>query len=535
MKKVFLILSIFISTFSLVSQNIYLYLNDEYNYEIQKALYSKQLRFHTSIQPRRTGDIEQVVSYDSLLQFGRMNRTIAKKGWQKTWNKTFNDNVVSLYKNDFWLALNPLVDFDFGKEFSADKSTYINTRGFEAKGEIGKYFAFYTNFLENQGTFVDYLSENILATKVVPGQGMVRGFGEDGFDYASSMAYISFSTKKYFTFQLGYGKNFIGDGYRSLLLSDNAFNYPYFKFNINFWHINYMVIYNQMMDINIFISPNLGYMKKYSTTHYLSWAASKRFSIGIFESIVWQSQDSTGYRGFDVSYLSPIIFLRPVEFANGSPDNALLGINASFIVGKHNTFYGQFIIDEFKLAEWTSGNGWWGNKYGFQIGFKSFDIFKIKNLYFQTEYNEVRPYTYAHSSPIKNYGHYNAALAHPIGGNFKESVTFLKYHFKRLYFSYQFQYAQVGEDASDSLNYGRNIYKSYNTRVSDYDNFVLQGLKTKIIYNDITASFLINPSYNLNLAVGYTYRSSKNDVETMNTSFFHIGLRTSIGRHYYDF
>ncbi|HEY9113462.1 MAG TPA: hypothetical protein VIN10_02105 [Bacteroidales bacterium] len=534
MKKIFLFFAFIFSSSLLVSQNLYTYLNNDYNYEIQKALYSNEVHFHTSIQPWRTGDIKQVVNYDSLLQLGRMNKEISKKGWQKTWNKAFNDNVVSLYKEDFWFALNPLLNFDFGQEFNENKSSYINTRGFEAKGELGKYFAFYTNFLENQGTFVNYLDENITVTKVVPGQGLVRGYGNEGYDYASSTGYISFSAKKYFNFQLGYGKNFIGDGYRSLLLSDNAFNYPFFKFNINFWNINYMVIYNQMLDINVKISPNLGYMKKYSTTHYLSWAASKRFNIGIFETIVWQGQDSTGYRGFDVAYLNPIIFLRPVEFSLGSPDNALLGINASYIVGKHNTFYGQFIIDEFKLAEWTSGDGWWGNKFGFQVGFKTYDVFKIKNLYFQTEYNEVRPYTYAHSSSIKNYGHYNAALAHPIGGNFKESVTFLKYHYKRLYFSYEFQYAQIGEDI-DTLNYGRNIYLSYNTRVSDYNNYTGQGLKTSVIYNNITASFLINPSYNLNLAIGYTYRSSKNDVETLNTSFFHIGLRTSIGRHYYDF
>ena len=534
MKKTLFIVVLIFSALIVSSQNLYLYMNNEYNYDIQKALYLKDVRYHTSIQPWRSGDIEQVLNYDSVFSLSRMNREIARKGWQKTWNKFFNDNVVSLYKEDFWFALNPLVDFDFGKEFNEDKSTYINTRGFEAKGELGKYFAFYTNFLENQGTFVNYLDQNIRETKVIPGQGLVRGFGNEGFDYASSTAYISFAAKKYFTFQLGYGKNFIGDGYRSLLLSDNAFNYPYLKFNIQFWHLNYMVIYSQMMDLNNFISPNLGYLKKYSTTHYLSWAASRRFSIGIFESIVWQSQDTNGYRGFDVSYLSPILFLRPVEFANGSPDNALLGINASYIVGKHNTFYAQFLIDEFKLAEWTDNNGWWGNKYGIQLGFKTYDLFKIKNLYFQTEYNQVRPYTYAHSSPVKNYGHYNSALAHPISANFYESVTFLKYHFKRFYFSYEFQYAVVGED-TDSLNYGNNIYLSYNTRVSEYGNYIGQGLSTKVIYNDITASFLINPSYNLNLAVGYTYRSSKNDVETLNTSFFHIGLRTSIGRHYYDF
>ena len=71
--------------------------------------------------------------------------------------------------------------------------------------------------------------------------------------------------------------------------------------------------------------------------------------------------------------------------------------------------------------------------------------------------------------------------------------------------------------------------------MSDYDVFVLQGLKTTVIYNDVTVSWLINPAYNLNFAVGYTSRSSKNEQQTMLTNFVHFGLSTSLNRFYYDF
>ena len=536
-KKNRTILFIFVFLLSplfLAAQNLYLYHNTDYNRNMEQAGYSSGIHFHTSIRSWRVGDLQKITNYDSIKQLYRINRTIEKKWKQKAWDKFLNDDIITLYRKNFWFAINPLMNFDFGYESNDKNSRYVNTRGFEAKGGIGKAFSFYTSFHENQATFVNYLNSNIHKTKVVPGQGKVRTFYEDGFDFAYSTAYIAFDAGKYFQFQLGYGKNFIGDGYRSLILSDNSFNYPFLKITANFWHIKYMVVYAQMMDIRENLGPAVGYQKKWSTMHYLDWAISRRVNIGIFETVIWQNQDSTGYRGFDLSYLNPIIFLRPVEFSNGSPDNMLLGLNASVIVGKHSVFYGQLILDEFKLDEMRNGSGWWANKYGWQLGFKSYNTFNLKNLYFQTEFNWVRPYTYSHDNVVTNYGHYNAALAHPMGANFYESVSFLKYNYRRFFFSYEFQYAQYGLD-EDGKNYGKNIYESYKDHVNDYGNFVGQGLLTTVLYNDITVSWLINPAYNLNLAIGYTNRTSTNNREKISTSFFHIGLRTSLDNFYYDF
>ncbi|RLD40943.1 MAG: hypothetical protein DRI89_10835, partial [Bacteroidetes bacterium] len=94
--------------------------------------------------------------------------------------------------------------------------------------------------------------------------------------------------------------------------------------------------------------------------------------------------------------------------------------------------------------------------------------------------------------------------------------------------------ALYGEDY-DGQNFGKNIYESYNTRVEDYGNYVGQGLETTVLYNDISASYLINPAYNLNIALGYTNRSSTNEMETVNTSYIYIALRTSLRNFYYDF
>lgn len=125
--------------------------------------------------------------------------------------------------------------------------------------------------------------------------------------------------------------------------------------------------------------------------------------------------------------LEPYTILRPTEYSLGSSDNAFVGFNFKIKLFKKQQLYGQILLDEFLLKEVVANYGWWANKQAFQIGFKNFDMFKITHFNFQTEFNYVRPYTYAHGSVQQNYGHMNQPLAHPLGANFWESISFLNY------------------------------------------------------------------------------------------------------------
>ncbi len=302
---------------SMQGQQLYIPLNHDYDHELQKEVYSSKIRFHTSLQPWQLNELQAAFNYDSVVRLNRLERNIPKKWKQKAWDKFLNDDVVTLRHDDFEVVVNPLMNFSVGKEFNEAITPWVNTRGFEVKGRIGRGFSFHTNFYENQAVFVNYLDNYVNTWEVVPGQGKAREFKTDGFDYASATGYIAYHTKKYFSFQLGHGKNFLGDGYRSLLLSDNAFNNFFLKTSVNFWHIKYTVLYNQYLDLSENID-DLGYLRKYSTVHYLSWTFWKRVNLSFFDAIIWQTTDSLGnYRGFDLQYLNPIIFMRPVEYSLG--------------------------------------------------------------------------------------------------------------------------------------------------------------------------------------------------------------------------
>ncbi|MBI9033615.1 MAG: hypothetical protein JEZ03_03990 [Bacteroidales bacterium] len=519
-----------LSPISLMAQNLNMDMDPTFGYEQLKSVYEKGS--HTVVYPLMEKDVPH---YDSLKALApRYQKKSGNRYKQFVTDKVFNEPLLDVQKKNYSLEFNPLINFGMGKEFSDEQNTYINTRGFEAKVNINNTIAFYTSFYENQAVFPNYMEEYIRQNRVIPGQGYRRDFGDNGFDYAHSNGYVSIPATRFFNIQFGHGKHFWGDGHRSLLLSDNSFNYPYLRIVTDIWKIRYVNLFAQFQDLSVPHSYALGYQKKYGSFHYLDYAITDNLKFGVFEAIIWQAEDSTGQRGFDINYLNPVIFYRPVEFSVGSPDNALMGANLSWSPIKGTTLYGQLLLDEFKFSEMKSGDGWWANKQAVQVGVKSFDVGGVENLFLQAEYNYVRPYTYSHFSTLQNYGHYNQSLAHPFGANFREYLAIARYSRNRLFLDLKLIYAQYGLDPNGK-NYGKDIYKDYNTHENDYGNKTGQGLETDLIFADLQCSYLINPAYNLNLYLGVTYRNESNIDWNKETSYVYGGIRTSIGRAYYDF
>jgi len=527
-----IIIILILFTFKSVAQNILL--NNDINNRIEGAISKKNQRFHSEIKPFMLRNIDSIINIDSLL-YPEINSKFTQT---LIGRKLLNDNFLKVRKQRFTLTLDPVFNFEVGRDLNDSPVVWVNTRGVALGGTIGKHFAFDTRFFENQATFLYPIDSLIRRLGVIPGQGTYKGFKTDGFDYFMSEANISYSPSRVFNFQLGQGKNFIGDGYRSLLLSDASFNYPYLKVTTDVWILKYTCTYAQFQDLRV--HPYIGssgdqaHLKKYSVFHYLSAAITPSFTIGFFESVIWASPDSTNNRGFEFSYLNPIIFLRPVEETNGSSDNALMGMNSSLKIMPQITLYTQFLLDEFKFEHIRARDGWWGNKYGFQIGAKAYEIFKIKGLSYRAEFNTVRPYTYSHNSSISNYGQYNQPLAHPQGANFNELVIMLTYSPNRWTVAAKLIATKYGVD-TNNLNLGGDIYKSYNTAYQEYSNKTTQGLKTNFLNNEIRCSYMLNPRNRMILEAILSYRNLKNDRINQSSVYFGIAFKTSVSNLYYDF
>ncbi|WP_278019559.1 energy transducer TonB [Flavobacterium ginsengisoli] len=499
---------------------------------------------HTASKPYTYAEVSKYYNLRAV------NESLQKK--TSTWlgRKWWNENLVQIQGEDYWFTLNPIVDLQMGKASDLDASyTYVNTRALNFRGGLGKQINFTTTFFESQGRFAGYFNDYAESIKpsggnpaIIPGIGIAKRFKTDAYDFPLAEANITFAPGKIFDFQLGYGRNFIGDGYRSLLESDGASPYPYFKINTKFWKIKYTNTYMWMKDVRPEVTEGGTYATKFMANHYLSWNVSNRVNLGFFESVVWTN---TNNRGFDANFINPIIFYRAVEFGSSSKSgNALLGITGKYKWNNSINLYSQFLIDEFSVSDVGAGNQSWKNKFGFQLGAKYFNAFNVKDLLLQVELNNVRPYVYSHSAVITNYGHNNQSVGHQWGGNFKELVAIARYHKGRWLADAKLTVGTRGLDfdtTEDSYNYGSNIYKSYDVN-RPYDTGVKigQGNKTNVFIADIQGGYLINPMTNLKLFGSLIYRNFDPTQETattfkQSTTWFSIGLRSDIFNWYFDY
>ena len=438
---------------SVNAQHSNLLLGNSYSSNFNQLIYAEESNFHTSFKPIVKSDL--TFDVDSILE------SQAQSDYSNWYlKKIFSEHLFLLEGEDYRVVASPIINFTLGKEFIEKKNTFTNTRGFIVEGDLGKKISFFSSFAENQSIFPDYLDAQVRKNLVVPGQGVGRVFKETGFDYAMSSGYVSYRPNKMFVIQFGHGKHFIGDGYRSLLLSDNTFNYPYLRVETTFWKVQYTNLYTEFQDLNYFSNNGLnnydqmGFAKKYMSVHYLSINATKKLNISLFESVVWRMNHAPGSSGFDVNYLNPIAMLRPIEFSVGSPDNVLVGVNLKYKLPFSSYLYGQLILDEFSLIDLKQNDGFWANKFGYQLGYKIFNSFGIENLTLQTEYNLVRPYTYAHHNPQQNYAHYNQPLAHPLAANFSEFLVMANYKYKRWLIDGKLIFAKYGAKVSgDATSY----------------------------------------------------------------------------------
>lgn len=279
---------------------------------------------------------------------------------------------------------------------------------------------------------------------------------------------ISYTPNKYFNFQVGVDQQFIGEGIRSMLLSDYSSPYPFAQLRTKIWKIEFVNLY-QFFRENV--STNV--RQKYASTHMLNFQATKRFQIGIFESVVFEPKDTVLNRGYDIEYLNPFLFYRPAEYNIGSQDRLLIGLNLSYQFDKL-MFYGQFAIDDFVLSEITDRSRWWANKYSGQLGFKGKANLNNTQLRYLSEVNFSRPFTYTHLSEGTNYGHQGISLAHPIGANFAESLSEISLIFNnKLSIKAQFMFVQQGGlDGDANTTYGADIYQPYTNRPFEYGYYI---------------------------------------------------------------
>ncbi len=454
--------------------------------------------------------------------------------------KTLHAPGFRVFKNKnakYNLNINPTIDL-FSKYHSVEPFAFATTIGlafdFSVSEKIGiSSFSYY------------YKTEYPFQTPVLfPNFSPPIYFSDDSIYKKIPIIndfHIVYSPFDFLKIDLANSRNFIGNGYRSLLLSDIAKPYPNLKIEAKFLNFHYNIIWARLTSEYWLPSSPHETQNKYAVFQYLEWRIHKRFTVGLFESVILARKDF-----FNLEYLQPLIFLRPVEFNLGSEDNALLGLNGRIIPLNKNMIYFQILIDDLIVTqlindikhrinpEYSGHYGWFANKWAIQLGTKQYDIFSLKNTDFFIEYNIVRPYTYSHSNVQKNYSHISMPLAHPFGANFSEFITGISYNGERFFTDIKYIHAIAGADTLFS-HFGNNIFlptmdgpNNYGYIVNSYGNLIHQGIRTVLhsAYIELGYHPFKTNNHSISLIFSYNHYLPEN-YNQLKSFYLLIGIRSN--------
>jgi hypothetical protein len=545
---------------------------------------------HTSVRPYSRAGVahlgERMLSPDSAATQGgslsRADRFNAQYFLKDNWansaqgadlNQSAKPFLTYFYRDqtdlyhvdtkDFTLRVNPVLMLAGGKDNkNNDGLRYVNTRGVQIEGTVDQRLGFYAFLADNQEGVPQYVRNRVERDTIVPHEGYFKPFkaatlGQGSqYDFFSARGYVTYAATKHINVQLGHDRNFIGNGYRSLILSDYSAPYFFLKLNTRVWKFNYQNLFAELTAQKR--NEDQVYPKKYLALHHLSLDVTSNFNIGVFESVVAGSASNR----FELQYLNPVIFYRAIEQNVGSPDNAMLGLDFKWNILHTAQLYGQVVLDEFKLSEIRARNGWWSNKQAVQLGAKYIDVAGVRNLDLQVEVNYIRPYTYQHESYYTAYTNYQQPLAHPMGANLTEVLGVLSYQpLPRLNLVakafYTEQGLDFGYDAAGNVittgpisrnapgtpitpgtiaNYGGNPLTPYNSHPMDYDNRTGQGNKSKLLHTDFTATY--QPRLNLFLDAKLIARHQTYSLTPAldgNEVYASLALRWNIAQRLHEF
>lgn len=512
---------------------------------------TNQLSFSTVKPYNRRDVVKDVELYDSLYNAGdkraaklteidkyNMQRLLMNNSeWSKPKESYISEkpflnafyqtrgNFFEKKTSDFVLIANPIIQYQMGSKAGNSKATFINQRGAVMRGIIGNKVGFSFYFTENQERQPTYVQDWVNQYNAVPGAGFIKNFKVGGYDYFDVRGSLSWKVAKWMDMQLGYDRNFIGNGYRSLLLSDFSTNAIFLKMNTHFGKFNYENLFMELVSLHKTGSDYI-YPRKYFRMSHLSYNATKWLNIGLFDGVMLGKTDA-----LSLNLFNPIIYAHIPDKSNPIKDKNYTGFDMKANLARKFQVYGQLMVDKLKTDELK--NDWWGNRFGYQAGFKYIDAFGAKNVDLQLETNVVRPFTYSSTDSFTSYSHYNQPLAHPLGANFQEFIAIVKYQpLKQLYLEAKAIYYKQGLDSfilSNRENYGSNIFSFNNIRPFDNGWEVGSGNLAKCTIITLLASYEIRE--NLFFDISFLSRHyNRLTSGNASTSVFSAGIRWNIAR-----
>ena len=488
---------------------------------------------HNSLKPlQETHTIDDSIYYDGSKQYYWLTQKLFKENFL-----IFSDNKKDPKKANYWCSVDPILDLEGGSDLAGDSLSlmYWNTRGIRVQARFLDKVAFTTSVYETQSIQPEYFSDYVSAhgefypntsggyytqqNGVVPGYARTKPFKINGFDYSMAQGQLAINPNQNLNITIGNGNHFIGNGYRSLLLSDFTTPYPFINARTYFWEgrIQYSIFYSihqNLYRLSQFTTPEATYEKNLGAHQYLDISITKNWQLGIFHGSLWNRVDSSGLQKLDPLYFNPIIGVNNFIQADQDGRNHISGINSSFSF-LNTVLYGQLVLGrDFNLG-------------GYQIGFKTYDLI-IPYLDFRAEYNHVNANNYLSDNERMNWSSNNLPLAHPLTAGFDELIARVSYQRKRFFVQNVFTYS--ARNRNDNANIGTHILSAASTDL-DAAGFY----QNHVVLNQLEIGYRFNRTNNLQLFIGHTYRNETVYTNKPTTNYVYAGIRTRLNNKILNF
>lgn len=429
---------------------------------------------------------------------------------------TTKENLFHYDQDDFFLAINPVLYTQVGLGLNDNAhNTYTNFRGAELRGRIANRIGFYTMLGDNQEKPFNNIDVWEQQYKSFPGHDYYRRLENGTLDAFVGRGYVSIDLiRNYTSLTFGYDKQFIGNGIRSLIQSNESAASTFLRIKTNVGSFQIDNLYQELVSDFAGLGNDDRLPRKYSSFHQISKNFGKKLNIGLFEQTMYGASNR-----YSVTNLLPALLIHKALGAEEKDMKTSFGLQFKYLPYQGIQVYGQTMVDYLAINKHKNVS-LPSLIYAAQLGIKYFDAFTIKNLDIQVELNNVSEGMYQSANTTRNHTHYNQPLAHSMGNNFTELLGKLKYtpHHK-WYVELTGAYFN-GPAATNTFN--GNIFAPYPSNTSD-----LAQLRQKKFYGNANIAFELFT--NFFIEAGGTYLKGANS----NNAYAYGGLRWNISRKQY--
>ncbi len=450
-----------------------------------------------------------------------------KKRYSSFGHFVYQRELLQVIKPKGALWITPLFNLQLGAERGdTARRQFLNVRGARIEGSMKNKVFFSSSFYENQAILPLYAQQYVnnrgefypnandstyqQVNAAIPGAARTKPFKSDGFDYAYAFGVVHWQILKNLSVSAGNTPVFIGNGYRSLLFSDNAM--PSMNFRIQYslnkrWDFQTIRIQGlNLLRLPFHSNGESLYERKAFSINSVYFKATKNIQIGVVETGVWSRGDSLQKLAVEGAFYIPAPGGATLQEGINKKANSYLGIDINTRFWKMHAYaqYGRNLFHN--------------NSDLLQIGLRYWP-FNSHNYLIQIEYNHTSINAYQSSNPRINYSNYNLPTGHPMAAGVDELVVRIRAEWEHL-----FMYSQT--------NFYLNQQNSLRQLLPVYEN--INSISQKVFLQKIELGYSFNRNYGFEVFGSFQYRSL---IGPANSQYYwlNVGIRTALTNHYFDF